>query len=351
MNETVRVAFVGAGGHATGSLYPQLHRVPDLDLVAVCDLVREKAEHNARWFGGREVYTDVEEMLANEELDGVYICGLPDMMDEVGLQALEAGLPIFVEKPSAIDVPKARELAQAADDRGLWGMVAFMKRFAPAYVTARDIVGAADFNGLQMLEVAFTQGPYPQWSGIEDTMLAMLTGQSCHIFDLVRFFGGDVEWVQVTKRWLDADRMGLFVSCQFTSGAIGVMNLNTLEGWEDDPWQDIRERLHCVGIGESVTVDEMLYVTHHRPGQPWCGIENKPFGHALGRLQPNWGAFVADDLCGYRGEIAYFAQCLREGRPPEQGADLWDGAKSLELTEAICESATSDGARVAVPVR
>jgi len=351
MNEAIRVAFVGAGAHATGSLYPQLHRVPDLDLVAVCDLIQEKAEHNARWFGGRNVYTDVGTMLANEELDGVYICGLPDMMDEVGLQVLEAGLPIFVEKPSAVDVPKARQLAQAADDLGLWGMVAYMKRFVPAYVTAHDIVNAADFGGLQMLEMAFTQGPYPQWSGIEDTMLAFLTGQQCHNFDLIRHFGGDVEWVQVTKRWLNVDRMGLFVSCQFTSGAIGVMNLNTLEGWEDDPWQDIRERLHCVGIGESVTVDNNLYLTHHRPGQPWCGIENKPFGHALGRLQPNWVAFVADDLCGYRGELTYFAQCLREGRPPEQGADLWDGAKSLELTEAVYESANSDGARVAVPVR
>ncbi len=351
MNETVRVAFVGAGAHATGSLYPQLHNVPNLDLVAVCDLIQEKAEHNARWFGARAVYTDVEQMLANEQLDGVYICGLPDMMDEVGLQALEAGLPIFVEKPSAVNVPKARELAQAADDLGLWGMVAFMKRFAPAYVTARDIVSAADFNGLQMLEVAFTQGPYPQWAGIEDTMLAFLTGQLCHIFDLTRYFGGDVEWVQATRRWLNADRMGLFVSCQFTSGAIGIMNLNTLEGWEGDAWVDIRERLHCVGIGEAVTVNEMLYITHHRPGQPWCGLENKPFSHAFGRLQPNRSAFVRDDLCGYRGELAYFAQCLREDRPPEQGADLWDGAKSLELTEAVYESANSEGARVAVPVR
>jgi len=126
---------------------------------------------------------------------------------------------------------------------------------------------------------------------------------------------------------------------------------NYWKGQEGNPWQDIRESLRCVGIGESVTVDEMLYITRHRPGQPWCGLDNKPFGHALGRLQPAWVALVADDLCGYRGELAYFAECLREGRPPEQGADLWDGAKSLELTEAIYESASSDGARVAVPVR
>lgn len=160
-----------------------------------------------------------------------------------------------------------------------------------------------------------------------------------------------MQWVQVTKRWLNPDRMGLFVSFQFTSGAIGVMNLNTIEGWDVNAWQDISESLHCVGVGESVRVDNMLYLTHHRPGEPWCGVEGKPYAHALERLQPNWNALVRDDLCGYRGEVAYFAQCLREGRPPQQGADLWDGAKSLELTEAIDESANSDGARVTVPVR
>ncbi len=136
MSRMVSVAFVGAGGHATNSLYPHLHKIPDLDLVAVCDLDREKAERNARWFGGRKVYTDVTEMLSSEQPDGVYICGLPQMMCEVGHQALEAGLPIFVEKPSAIDVPEARKLAQVAEDNGVWGMVAFMKRFAQAYVEA-----------------------------------------------------------------------------------------------------------------------------------------------------------------------------------------------------------------------
>ena len=83
MSQTTRVAFVGAGHHATRALYPHLHEVPDLDLVAVCDLDREKAERNARWFGGRKIYTDVGEMLSSEQLDGVYICGLPQMISTI----------------------------------------------------------------------------------------------------------------------------------------------------------------------------------------------------------------------------------------------------------------------------
>ncbi len=351
MSETISVAFVGAGGHATHSLYPHLHKVPGLDMVAVCDLDRNKAERNARWFGARKVYTDVAQMLSSEQLDGVYICGLPQMMCEVGQQVLTAGLPIFVEKPSAIDVPEARKLAQAAEDNGLWGMVAFMKRFAPAYVEARRIVGTPEFGELQMLEVRFAQGPYPQWAGIEDRLLAFLTGQLCHIFDLLRFMGGNVAWVQATQRYLNADRLGLLVTFQFISGAIGIMNLNTLEGSEENPWVDIGESLRCTGIGETVTVDEMIHLTHHRPSALDRAGNPKPFAHLLDIAKPTWVSVHGADLCGYAGEMAYFVECLREGHAPEQGADLWDGAKSLELTEAIYASVTSDGAQVSVPVR
>ncbi len=351
MNCPTRVAFVGAGSHATSALYPHLHKVPDLELVAVCDLDRDKAERNARWFGGGKVYTDVAEMLSSEQLDGVYICGLPQMMCEVGKQVLMAGLPIFVEKPSGIDVPEARKLAQVAEDNGVWGMVAFMKRFAPGYVEARRIIESAEFGGLQMLEVRFALGPFPQWAGIEDRLLAFLIGGLCHIFDLVRFMGGEVNWVQATQRYLSADRVGLLVTLQFASGAIGVMNLNTLEGAEENPWVDIREYLYCTGVGESVQLEEMLYLTHHRPSAPDRVGNPQPFAHRLDSARPSWPSLSGTDLCGYAGEVAYFVECLREDRSPKQGADLGDGAKSLELAEATYASVTSDGAQVSVPVR
>jgi myo-inositol 2-dehydrogenase/D-chiro-inositol 1-dehydrogenase len=345
------VAFVGAGAHATSSLYPHLHKVPDLDLVAVCDLDRAKAEHHARWFGARKVYTDLAEMLAKEELAGVYICGDPKMMHAVGLQVLAKGIPIFVEKPPAMDVPLARELAQAAEDHGAWGMVAFMKRFAPCYVETREVLQSEEFGGLQLFEIRFNQGPYPELWGITDTRLAMLTGQLCHIFDLTRYLGGDVAWVQANQRYLSPDRFGLLVSCGFTSGAIGTMNLNTLEGAVEDPWGDIGEFVRCTGVGDAITVEEMIYYQRHRPLHRECTQRPHTLAHQYEVIEPSWIFSNYGDLAGYTGELAYFAQCVREGHPPVQGATLWDGAKSLELTEAIYASLQREGARVEIPVR
>jgi len=75
-----RLAFIGAGGFATSALYPNIHKVPQIDLVAVCDLDEEKARRNARNFGAREVYTDADTMLDEQEPDGVFVIGPAPMM-------------------------------------------------------------------------------------------------------------------------------------------------------------------------------------------------------------------------------------------------------------------------------
>ncbi len=70
-----RLAFIGCGSFATASIFPNIHNVPQIDLVAVCDLDRAKAERNARDFGAQRVYVDLEKMLDEEDLDGVFVIG------------------------------------------------------------------------------------------------------------------------------------------------------------------------------------------------------------------------------------------------------------------------------------
>src|SRR5436190_11170208 len=98
---SIRFAVIGAGRQCTASLMPGIPYIPELDLVAVCDLKRELAERNARRFGARAVYTSVDEMLRQEAPDAVMVVGPPEMHEEIGLQVLEAGAHLFIEKPAA----------------------------------------------------------------------------------------------------------------------------------------------------------------------------------------------------------------------------------------------------------
>jgi UDP-N-acetylglucosamine 3-dehydrogenase len=146
-----KIAFIGCGGHATNSLYPTIHTIPVIDLVAVCDLKEELARRNARYFGALRWYTDVDEMLSKEELDGAIIVGTPQMHCQIGKKCLDAGLPIFVEKPSAVSYEEAVDLAKYADAKGLWGAVAYMKRYAVCYQMAKRIAESEEFGGIHFL--------------------------------------------------------------------------------------------------------------------------------------------------------------------------------------------------------
>jgi len=80
-----RVAFIGCGRHATSHLYPCLAQIPELRLMAVCDLNEKLARRNARLVGAERWYTDADELLEKEpKLDGAMIVGQPQMMKALG---------------------------------------------------------------------------------------------------------------------------------------------------------------------------------------------------------------------------------------------------------------------------
>jgi len=329
-----RIGFVGAGSHATRMLYPSLVEAPSARLAAVCDLQADRAQEAARSYGAERWYTDVNEMLAKETLDGVCICGLPEMHLRVGLQVLRHRLPIFVEKPSAMDSRGARQLAQAAQRAGVWGMVAFMKRHAPGYLLAKSLIEAPGFGGLQQLHLRFTQGEYPDLWGLEAPR-AFLVGQVVHIFDLLRFLGGDVAQVHARLHVVTRNRFAYAISAELASGALVTLDLNSLGHAE--PWRDIKERVEATGVAEELTVEDMLSVTHY-PARDWRPESQRTFGASYRAWAPNFiSTSLGKALCGYVGELEHFAQCLLSRAPAT--ASLQDGVEALRLGEAVWRSA------------
>ncbi len=332
-----RIGFVGCGSHATSVLYPTLHRIPHLELVAVCDLKEELAKRNARFFGALRWYTDVREMLEKEELDGVIIVGPPQMHVEVGKICLDAGKPIFVEKPSAISYKEALSLARYAEERGLWGAVAYMKRYAVGYRMAKHIATSPEFGGVHFLQIEFSNGPYPAIWGIEDPAKAFLIGQAVHLFNLARFFGGEIVEVQAKLYRLNANMFAFAIVGQFQSGVPFVMNLNSLEAKD---WK-IRERLCLSGNGCYLEVIDKVQL-RYRPRELLFSDFKVGGRTQVVTWSPEWTELMAtkaEGAFGYQAEVEAFVRaCLGEGKP---ASDLWDGAKDLQIAEAVWESANT----------
>jgi len=331
--DPVRIAFVGCGGHANHSLYPVLHRIPEIDLVAVVDRVEEKRLSVQRRFGARQAYAEVDVMLDAEAPEGVCIVGPPQMHYEVGMQILERGIPIFVEKPSAIDFESARRLAQCADEKGTFGITAFMKRFATAYEEAKAITQRPEFGPVSMVSVRYTHGAYPLIWGVEPEALCCLIGNQCHAFDLARFFGGEV--VELYARLCDRGegRFAFAVTLAFENGAVGLLNSNAT----DDPAWNIRETLNVSGLLCSLDVEDMIRL-EYRPRERWDeNLSRLPWRQGTYALPHAVAYGQGGAYLGYDGELCHFAQCIRGKASPR--ASLWDGAASLAIAEAIWGSA------------
>lgn len=325
----VRIAFVGCGGHSTNSLYPQFCRIAEIDLVAVVDRVESKRLRVQRQYGALRAYAEVAEMLEREQPEGVCICGPPQMHYDVGLEVLARGIPIFVEKPPALDFERAYHLAETARRNGTFGMTAFMKRFATAYEKAKEISEREEFGPVSMVSIRYTHGAYPSIWGIEDIPLVCLIGNQCHAFDLARYFGGDVSELYARLCDRGEGRFAFAVTLAFENGAVGLLNSNAT----DDPTWNIRESLNVSGLTCSVDVEDMLDL-YYRPSEAWAqdlqavswrsGLHAEPHPMAYRR---------AGQYLGFEGELRHFAQCIRG--TAENRSSLYDGAAALAMAEAI----------------
>ena len=137
---TVKVAVVGAGGIARSVHLPSLKEMEDVQLVAICDLLPERAKEQAEKWGIPKTYTLMRDMFAQEEIDAVFCLVEPGSMFHVASLAIEHGYHAFLEKPPGITSYQADSLARKADASGKTVMVGFNRRFIPVVRKTKEMV-------------------------------------------------------------------------------------------------------------------------------------------------------------------------------------------------------------------
>ena len=105
---SVKIGFVGCGGIANAHM-KNLAQIENAEMVAFCDIVEERAKAAADEYGGQP-FTVPAEMYEKAEMDAVYVCLPPFAHADQEILAVQAGLNLFVEKPIAINMEKAREM-------------------------------------------------------------------------------------------------------------------------------------------------------------------------------------------------------------------------------------------------
>lgn len=119
MNENVRIGFVGCGDISGIYLQNLTSLFKGVEIIGVCDLVREKAEKAREKYNIPKIYTDMYEMFADPEVDIVLNITRPAEHYGVTKAALEAGKNVYSEKPLGITIEQGMELVALAEKKGL----------------------------------------------------------------------------------------------------------------------------------------------------------------------------------------------------------------------------------------
>ncbi|WP_135547344.1 Gfo/Idh/MocA family protein [Paenibacillus cymbidii] len=142
MSDKLRLGVVGTGGIFRLVHLPAWLKHPEVEIVALCDIVEEKAQALADQYGVARVYKRYEDMLEQESLDLIDIC-TPNLFHSlVAVAALRAGVHVICEKPDAIDASEAEKMAQAAEQSGKVLMAIRNNRFTPVAAFLRRYVQA-----------------------------------------------------------------------------------------------------------------------------------------------------------------------------------------------------------------
>ena len=132
-NRTVRIGIIGCGGIANGKHMPSLKKLPNVEMVAFCDIEIEKAEKAAKQFGtpDAKVYEDYKELLRDETIEVVHVCTPNRSHSFITVDALEAGKHVMCEKPMAINSAEALKMLEAAKRTGKKLSIGYQNRQTP----------------------------------------------------------------------------------------------------------------------------------------------------------------------------------------------------------------------------
>lgn len=330
-NKQIRLAFIGCGAHSSNTLMPNAHMVAEINIVAMCDLDESKARRAAERWGVKAWYTDYNLMLKEQRPDAVIVCGPPMMMQPITKEMLTRGLHVFTEKPPAVSSALAKELVDASEASGKFGMVATHWRHAVPYAKARDIIARPEFGQPSHCQGwFFAPGPTgPLWGG--NAIEGYLWAQGVHLVDCTRSLMGDVAEVQADVRGDEKSFDSASVSLKFTSGATGVFSLVARACY----WTGHRV------FGTSGAFVEVQNARELRCAIPpfWTGEKNVDYWNQSFQTW-NPSPFIPGYAgYGYLQELTHFATCILEGKQPV--ASLYDGYQAMRVLEAIRESAAT----------
>lgn len=338
----LRYALVGCGRISGVHLDAVARHYKDnkIKLVALCDIVEEKALHAKEDYISKtndtdiNCYTSLDEMLDKEKIDVIAICTPSGLHPEQGIKAAKRGVHVLTEKPMGCDMEEVDKLIRTCEDNNVKLFVVKQNRLNPTCAALLDAVDSNRFGRIYMVQsnVYWYRGQdyydSDDWRGTWKLDGGAFMNQAVHYADLVQRVGGKIKsvaaFIDHLDRKIEAEDTGSAV-IKFENGAIGNMNVTMLTsiGDYEGSLTVLGEKgfVKIGGLGLNKIIewkfDEEISVDKEINGLSYHTTSVYGFGHM---------GVYANLIDSIENGVSFFV-------------DGYEGRKSVELVLAIYESA------------
>ena len=310
----IRIGLIGAGRVGCAHL-ESLATIPEVEVAAVCDSDRARAESAAQSFGAA-VHINFRALLEAERLDAVILCLPPFARGEPEMLAARAGIHLLVEGPVAVSVQKARQVQEEIEKGGVLASVACPWRYLSGTDRAMEMLSDRKIA----LVRAWRFGPPPPtgWRCRRESSGGYFLQEAADLIDLARHLAGEITTVSAMEfQGIAAARLpdydiedALAAVVHFRSGAVGEIVSTDIAPSEESVLSVTADRLEMRITSESLEVVE--------PGQR---TRQEHSGVAL------------------RASQEAFLEAVRSGNAGAIRCTYADAVRTLEVLLATTESA------------
>lgn len=333
--DKLRTVLVGCGLHAKTIMHTTLDFIEEIEVVACCDLDKEKALYTAKRFGLKEYFTNLDKMLESVQAEAAIIISYPNVQAELTKKCLEAGLHVFCEKPIVTSMAEAKMLQDIQNkypEKHI--VVGFQKRFAPYTNKIKDIITKKEFGKASYIFAKFA-------NGYRESTSELLRVGAIHSFDLAHYLIGDVDEVFTHTYEQEDGKVNFAVSVKFLNGAVGNFYLSSLGTWSSKGVEYLEVR----GDQNYVILDNLRELTWQKAPLfsaekgTTDSVEQVPSPSEY--LEPNYSHVTGKEYLtfyqnGYGQILEEFAKNIINGNDPK--SDLKDGIKCLKMALAVEKS-------------
>ena len=334
MSSDVRVGVVGLG-YWGPNLARNLSAQPGCELRWLCDASDEARERWSRSFPGVRAAADLDELLADDELDAVVLATHVPSHAELAIRVLEAGKHCFVEKPLAQSVAEAEAVVAAAQESGRVLMVGHLLEYHPGVQKLKEIAASGELG--EIFYVYSNRLNLGKLRADENALWSL----GAHDVSVVLHLVGE-EPTELRASGESYMRPGVedvvFGYMRFPSGVAAHLHLSWL-----DPHKE--RRFTVVGSKRMATFDDMEMEQKVTVYDKGFDQDFSSYGEYIARSGDTWSPRISNEE-PLRIECRHFLDCVREGTEPRSGGQ--SGLRVVRVLEALQHSLRESASAAAV---